>query len=191
MFVLATERISLPIKVRKEIMTLLGNIKDKKVLEYGASVGTLSKHLAKRIGEKGKLYITDLSFKALAIAQERLKNYNNLRILHDPEHTSRVHPLIPKVDAIVSAGVLSYTQKIDKVLKELNATLKKNGSFCFMEYDKFFWILPNTEWIANNKVLAEKFKKAGFSVRILRKHGILWEYVFVYGVKHDKGMLYI
>ena len=50
-FTLFTERIALPVKVRKEIVRLLGNIKGKTVLEFGCNVGTLTMDLAEEVGD--------------------------------------------------------------------------------------------------------------------------------------------
>ena len=48
-FTLLTERFILPSNVRKEILTLLGDIRSKTVLEYGCSVGTLTLDLAENV----------------------------------------------------------------------------------------------------------------------------------------------
>ena len=64
-FTLITERFILPKSVRKEILTLLGDIKNKTVLEFGCSVGTLTLHLAEKVKPNGKIFATDLSKKIL------------------------------------------------------------------------------------------------------------------------------
>ena len=51
-----TERIALPLNVRKQIIALVGNSKEKTILEFGCSVGTLTMHLAEEVGPKGPLF---------------------------------------------------------------------------------------------------------------------------------------
>ena len=66
---LLTEKISLPVNVRKRIFNLLGDIENKTVLEYGCNVGTMTLLLAKKVGPLGKVYATDISLKHLKITQ--------------------------------------------------------------------------------------------------------------------------
>ena len=83
----------------------------------------------------------------------------------------------------MSVGVLSYFQKPDLVLKHLSQKVKKGSRIVFMDYDKFFFIMPNVEWLSDDKKLMKWFTSAGFDVKIERKRGILWQHVFIHGVK--------
>ncbi len=181
--VLLTENIFLPVSVRKEIIKLLGNLKGKKVFEFGCSVGTFTKHLADEVGKKGKVYATDISEKDIAIAKKRLRKHKHVKIIHDHLHHHRVHPSVPKVHTIVSVGMLGYVRDIKNVLKHMNKRLKKGSKICFLDYDKFFDIIPNKDWLSDDKKIKKIFKDSGFEVDIKRKQGFAWKYLFIYGKK--------
>jgi ubiquinone/menaquinone biosynthesis C-methylase UbiE len=182
---LLTERIALPKKMRKEIIHLLGNIKGKSILEFGCSVGTLTLHLASEVGKKGKIYATDTSKKEVQITQRRMDKlgHKHVIVLHDEHHHRRVHPHVPNIHTAVSVGMLGYVQNINAVLKDMNKRLKNGARICFVDYDKFFDIIPNVEWLSDDKKIKGIFNRAGFNVGVIRKQGFAWKYVFIYGTK--------
>ncbi len=183
--VLWTERLALPLSVRKEIIRLLGNIKGKIVLEFGCSVGTLTMHLAEEVGPKGKVYATDISEKDLEITQRRLdkKGHTHVKVIHDLQHHSRVHPDVPLLHTAVSVGTIGYVKDIHAVLKHMNKRLKKGSKICFVDYDKFFDIIPNKDWLSDDKKIIDIFYRAGFKVQVKRKQGFAWKYIFIFGEK--------
>jgi ubiquinone/menaquinone biosynthesis C-methylase UbiE len=183
--ILFTERIALPLKVRKEIIELLGNIKGKVVLEFGCSVGTLTLHLAEEVGPNGRIYATDLSKRETLITQKRMekKGHKHVFVLHDEKHHSRVHPDVPEIHTVASVGMLGYLQDTNRVLRGLNKRLKKGARVCFVDYDKFFEIIPNVEWLSSDKKIKRIFSRAGFKVDVKRKQGFAWKYIFIYGSK--------
>ena len=180
-----TERLFLPLGIRKELIQLLGNIKGKKILEFGCSVGTLTMHLADEVGPKGKVYATDISERDLWILKKRLakKGHKHVTILHDIEHETRVHPNVPVVDAAVSVGTLGYVQNVKNVLREINKRLGVGSKILFLDYDKFFDIIPNIEWLSDDNKIKRIFHDAGFTVGIIRKQGFAWKYIYIYGTK--------
>lgn len=199
-FTLWTERINLPNFVKKEILLLLGDIKGKSVLEFGCSVGTLTIALAKRVGPEGIVYATSFSRNHLKITRRRIEQqnwdstkriYGDVKLIHDLEHTTRVHPDISYVDSAVSVGMMGYIQDIEKVLKEVNSIMPPGGKICFMDYGDFFHIIPNVDWLAKNENIERVFRKCGFSVQVKRKKGIFWNYIFIYGIKSDIDVPYV
>ncbi len=189
---LLSEHIQLPKKVRKEIIDLLGNIEGKTVLEYGCNVGTLTVLLTKAVGSYGMIIATDLSKKGLSITQKRIEKniaksehnvHGKVHMLHDEKHTTRVHPEISYVDAVVSVGMVSYVQDIKKVLKEMDDILPDGGQICIVEYVDYFKFVPNVEWLSNNKSIQALFAECGFSVRVIRRNELFWNYVYIYGIK--------
>lgn len=195
-FALFTERINMPRKVINEILFLLGNIKGKSVLEYGCGVGTLTQHLAKEVGPTGKIHAVDLSINDLRITEKRMERlmwssheriHARVHTIHDENQVHRIHPDIPYVDAVVSVGNLGYIQDINKILKDIHNILPDQGKVCFVEYGDFFKIIPNIEWLSHNEVIQDIFLKNGFSVRVIRKKGIFWNYIYVYGFKSIEG----
>ncbi|MBI1936431.1 amino acid permease [Candidatus Woesearchaeota archaeon] len=190
---LITEKIILPKKVRKEIIALLGDIKNRKLLEFGCSVGTLTMHLAEAVGPDGTVYATDLSRIELAIARKRLlkKGHTHVYVVHDEHQVNRVHPSIPHVDAIVSIGMMGYLQDVRKVLKEMRSLLPYGGKIVLMDYADFFKVIPNVAWLSSNMAIEKVFRDAGFSVFVTRKKGLFWNYIFVYGIKFHENVPYI
>ena len=182
---LLTERFALPKKIRKEVIHLLGNVKGKVILEFGASVGTLTLNLAEEVGKDGKIYATDYSKQELKIMRRRLekRGHSHVTVLHDDMHHCRVHPDVPDIHTVVSIGMLGYMKDINMVLKDMNKRLKVGSKICFVDYDKFFDIIPNVEWLSDDNKIKEIFRKAGFNVAVIRKLGFAWRYVFIYGVK--------
>jgi len=199
-FTLWTERINLPNFVKREILFLLGDIKGKSILEFGCSVGTLTTALAKKVGPEGIVYATSFSRNHLKITRRRLEQqnwlstkriYSDVKLIHDLEHTSRVHPDISYADAAVSVGMMGYIQNIEKVLKEVNDIMPHGGKICFMDYGDFFHIIPNVAWLAKNEHIEKVFRNCGFSVQVKRKKGLFWNYIFIYGIKSDVDVAYV
>jgi len=192
-FTLFTERFVLPKKTIKEILALAGDLKGKKVLEFGCSVGTLTLHLAEAVNPSGRVYATDLSSKDLFIAKNRLnkRGHTHVIVIHDEHQINRVHPSIPHVDAIVSIGMMGYLQDVKKVLKEMRELLPYGGKIVFVDFVDFFKILPNVPWLSNDKGIEKVFRDAGFSVFVNRKKGLFWNYVYVYGIKFHENIPYI
>lgn len=182
---LFTERLMLPVKVRKEIIRLAGSLKGKTVLEFGCSVGTLTMHLAEEVGRTGKVYATDICERDISIAQKRLdkKGHKHITLYHDPHHHKRVHPMVKKVHVIVSVGMLGYMEHPRKVLKHMSRLLEKGARVCFVDYDKFFDIIPNIEWLSDDSSVKKIFSECGFEVNIKREQGFAWKYIYIYGKK--------
>jgi len=191
-FTLFTERLNMPRKVIKEILGLLGNIKGKTVFEYGCGVGTLTLKLAKEVGPNGNIFAVDLSKKDLMITEKRLEKlmwssheriHARVHMIHDEEQVNRVHPGVQYADIVVSVGNLGYIQDINLILKQLYSIMPNQGKICFVEYGDFFKLIPNIEWLAHNNIIEDIFKKNGFSVRVIRKKGLFWNYIYIYGFK--------
>ncbi len=190
------ENFLLPKRVRREILSIFKHLEEKHVLEYGAGVGTLTIHLAERVGPRGKVIATDLSKRNLRILERRLRRrgITHVTTLHDPHQVNRLHPAVEEVDIVFSVGMLSYIQDLQKVLRDIHRVLPEHGKICFVEYVDYFRLLPNPKWLDNTETLKELFREAGFSVQVTKLRGLFWNYLFVYGVKskHAKrGVPYI
>jgi len=192
-FTLLTERFILPSNVRKEILTLLGNIRSKTILEFGCSVGTLTLDLAENVKPGGKVYATDLSKKDLIITHNRMirRGHEHVIVIHDEHQVNRVHPDIPHVDSIVSMGMMGYMQDVKKILREMWELMPYGGRIVFVDYADFFKVIPNVAWLSNDAVIEKIFRDAGFSVYVSRKKGLFWNYVYVYGIKFQKDIPYV
>lgn len=194
-----SERFTLPKRMTNELFTLLSDIKGKSVLDFGCSVGTLTVPLARAVGKRGFVYAVDFSNNAIKLNRRRVRIkqweqpelYGEVKFIHDQENMTRVHPDIKEVEVIVSLGRLSYMQDLKKVLKELADVLHEKGKICFIEYGDFFHVIPNIEWMAHDKTIEHLFREAGFAVRVLRKKGLFWNYIFIYGAKLGSEVAYI
>ncbi len=190
---LLMESLILPKGIIKEILTLLGDIKGKKILEFGCSVGTFTLPLAEAVNPNGKVYATDLSKKGILITSSRInkKGHSHVIVIHDEHQINRVHPLIPDVNAIVSIGMMGYLQDVKKVLNEMSSLLPYGGKIVFVDYVDLFKIIPNVAWLSKDKTIEKVFREAGFSVSVIRKKGLFWNYVYVYGIKSREDIPYV
>lgn len=193
---LMLENLLLPKRIRRDILQIFKHLEEHHVLEYGAGVGTLTLHLAERVGPKGHVLATDISARNLRILDRRLRRrgITHVHTLHDPHQINRVHPEVREVDVVFSVGMLSYIQDMQKVLKDIHKLLPEHGKVCFVEYVDYFRVLPNPKWLDDPETLKELFQEAGFSVQVAKSRGIFWNYLFVYGVKSkhaEKGVPYI
>jgi APA family basic amino acid/polyamine antiporter len=192
-FTLWLEAILLPRSVRRKILFLLGNVKNKNVLEFGCSVGTLTLQLAEAVKPNGRVFATDLSKREISITKKRMLRRGHYHVIpiHDEHQVNRVHPYIPHVDAIVSVGMLGYLQDTKKVLGEMRNLIPYGGRIVFVDYADFFGLIPNVQWLANDQSIAKRFKEAGFSVFVRREKGLFWNYVYVYGIKYYENIPYV
>lgn len=188
-FTLLLENFLLPRRVRQEILTIFHHLEEKHILEYGAGVGTLTLHLAEKVGPKGRITATDISERNLRILNRRLQKKGILHVatLHDPHQVNRLHPTVAGVDFVYSVGMLSYIQDLQKVLKEFAKAMPESGKICFVEYVDFFRILPNPEWLDDPVALKEIFSEAGFGVQVIKIRGLFWNYLFIYGELNPRG----
>ncbi|RJQ15891.1 amino acid permease [Candidatus Woesearchaeota archaeon] len=182
----------LPKRIRKKILDIFSDVQGKRLLEFGAGVGTLTVQLSEKVGN-GIIYATDFTENNVALLQKRIKKrgLNNVYVLHDVHQMNRVHPEIPEVDMVFSVGMLSYIQDVKKVLHDLNGILPDSGKICMVDYVDFFKVLPNPKWLSNNEIIKQAFREAGFSVEVKRVKGWFWNYVFVYGIKTDRNVPFI
>ncbi|MDD9952822.1 MAG: amino acid permease [Candidatus Woesearchaeota archaeon] len=185
------ENILLPKRIRREVLALLPEAKGKKLLEFGAGVGTMTMHLAEHVGADGKVYALELSEGNHRILQSRASKHRHVHALHDPHMVNRVHPDIEEIDLVVSVGYLSYIQDIRKVLGEMHAILPSRGQVYFIEYIDFFWFLPNPKWLSDPATVQQAFADAGFAVSVKIKRALFWKYMFVTGIKKSGNHPYI
>jgi ubiquinone/menaquinone biosynthesis C-methylase UbiE len=150
-------------------------------------------HLAEAVGPQGKVYATDLSPRNVRLLEKRLlkRGIKHVTVIHDEHQVNRIHPLIESVDFIFSVGMMSYMQDVKRILKHMNRLLPDTGRICLVEYVNFFGVLPDAEWLSNLDKLKDVFREAGFAVKIEKKRGFLWNYLFIYGMKSEKDVPFI
>lgn len=197
---IVTERFIFKDSEKKEILSLLGDVKGKTLLEYGCNVGTFTVLLAEAVGPMGRIYAVDISKNHIKITQRRYERlvwsseefkHGKVHTIHDEMQLHRVHPNIYYADGVVSIGMLSYIQDVPKILKDINRVLPANGKVLFIEFADYFKVIPNVAWLSNNEKIQEYFRQAGFSVHVERRKGRLWNYIYVYGIKSNEDIVYI
>ena len=141
--------------------------------------------LSRMVGEKGLIYAIDMNEENLKILEERLRRegIRHVNLIHDPHLSSRIHPTIGRVDAVFSLGMLGYIRELKPLLRDIHRVLPEGGKICFIDYIDFFKIFPNPEVLRDLRELEDILVKEGFSVRIKKIKGLLWNYLVVYGVK--------
>lgn len=179
--VLLGERIFFPLSIRNKLIKDLRALEGKSVLEYGCSFGTLTKKLAKKVGPKGRIYAADLSLHKVKITDQRTKKFKHISVHHHPHLSDFKLKLPKKAENVISVGMLSYMQNPQKLLSSLANQVKRGADVVFLDYDKFFYIIPNVKWIEEDKKLIALFKRAGFNVKVERRKSLLWTYVIVSG----------
>ncbi len=183
--VLIGEKIFFPYSIRNTLLNDMGDITGKKIFEYGSSMGTLTNKLAEKVGPSGKIYGADISLHKVKIAQDKTKHHPHVQIIHHP-HLDDLRLTLPeKVDGVISVGMLSYMQNPQKILTSLANHVQPGGEIVFLDYDKFFYVIPNVPWMSSDKNLITMFANAGFDVQIERKNSILWQYIIISGKRRE------
>lgn len=127
-------------------LELLGNVKGKKVLDWGCGSGIYAKILTKK-GAKVKGF--DISPTMIKIAKE-----------DNPKLDLRVGsgtkiPFKEKFDIVVASLAIHYLKDWNKVLKEVRRVLKKNGYFIFSVGNPF------THTCKKEKIKGKKMRVMG------------------------------
>jgi len=190
---LAFEKLLLPKKIIRDIHNHLDDINGMKVLEFGCGVGTLTKEIIRDVGPNGFIYATDISYTSVRIAKQRMlrRGHTNVWFLHDIHQVNRVHDAIPSVDVVVSFGMLGYIQDIRKVLKEISRLLPEGGKVFFIDYIDLFKVIPNVSWLSDERRLINLFRECGLSVSVRKEKMLLWNYLYVYGIKSESDVPFV
>lgn len=181
------EPITIPKRLRKEVIEIIGDFTNKTVLDYGCGTGVLTKEILKT-NDSVHLLSTDQSSRNVELTKKRIKklNKNTVLIWQDKDLTSRIDPNIKNIDSLISFNTLGYIRDIDSFLDEMSEKISQFGRFCFIEYCDLFGFLPNSPVFNDLDELKEKFAKHGFIVRVAKKPGFLWNYLIVYGFKTER-----
>ena len=147
------------------IFSLLGGIKNKKILDAGCGSGIYSKILAKK---GAKVFGLEISGKMLEIAKQYCKG---LGINFVKGSIDKIPCPDNSFDIVVASLVVHYLKNPEKAFKEFKRVLKKNGLLVFSTNHPLFWSYKNSQ-IKNGKtefVIQDYFKKGRF---YWGRHGI-------------------
>ncbi len=177
------DNISFPFSIGKKIAHRFGILEGKKILQFGCSTGNLTKEFGEMVGDHGKVYAVDIAKHKVEFTKKRVLGLNNISVYRNDSLEEFNFVPDEKVDIFYSVGLLSYFQNPTKMLSDINTTLKEDGKIIFIDYDKFFYFIPNLKWIEDDQMLINIFEKAGFKILIERKNSLLWQHIIIKGIK--------
>ncbi len=155
-------------------LSLLGNIKGKKILDFGCGTGIYAKLLTKK-GAKVKGF--DLSPEMLTIAKRENPTLD-LRL-----GSGYNIPFNEKFDIVIASLVLDYFKNWDIVFQQVNRVLNKNGIFIFSVGN------PVAECTIKKRIKGEKQRVLGINSYF--KEGKIygtWHKIFYKGKMIDVQM---
>lgn len=151
-------------KVREQMLDLLHLTPDSRVLEIGAGTGRDSFRIARRLGEKGELFVQDLSDQMVRQARKRLDAERKDRDLKPAisyfSSTARLLPFRDEFfDAVFHFGGFNNFSEPKASLAEMSRVVRKGGRVVFGDESLPPW-LAGTEFgemiITNNPLFKHK-----------------------------------
>jgi len=118
-----TDENSLIYLEEKEVLKLIGNVKNKRILDVGCGTGRISLKLLKK---GAKVFGIDISNKMLQKARDKTKKYRGrceFRIVS----LYKIPYKKQEFDLVLFNLVLSHIKKLDKAISEISRVLKRNG----------------------------------------------------------------
>jgi demethylmenaquinone methyltransferase/2-methoxy-6-polyprenyl-1,4-benzoquinol methylase len=109
----------------KKIIKLSQLKKGITVIEPGCGKGDFSIYILNKIGEKGFLYSIDIAEKMIKYAKEKLKKYNNVKIINCDAKNIKLKSEI--ADRIICFNCFPHFYPKEKYIKEFYRLLKKDG----------------------------------------------------------------
>lgn len=123
-------------------LKLLGNVKDKKILDVGCGPGLYAKKLTKK---SAKVKGIDLSEELIKIARQE-----NPKLDFKVGDIEKLPYKNSEFDIVLATLVLGHLSNWDKALKEINRVLKKEGVFVFSGYNPVVEKTKKTRWFFRN-----------------------------------------
>ncbi len=133
-------------------LKLLGNVKDKKILDLGCGPGFYAKYL---VMKGAKVKGIDISEKEIEIAKKEVPTVEFL--VGDIEKLPYKNS---EFDIVLAALVLGHLKSWDKALKEVKRVLKVNGFFVFSNYNPVTEKTKKIKWFFREfRVIKDYFKE--------------------------------
>ncbi len=126
-----------------ELLKIIGNIKEKKVLDLGCGVGDFSRKLAEADADVDAI---DYSEECIRVCKEKNRHFSNVNcILGDASNLDMIKD--NKYDFVVMNMVtinITSKEKLRNSFKEASRVLKKNGQFVFSDLHPICLMIPKT-----------------------------------------------
>jgi len=153
-------------------LSLIGNVKGKKVLDLGCGPGIYAEILKKHGAEVHGL---DLSEKMIEIAKKRVSNVDfKVGTVYKMPYKNSYF------DVVVAAYVVHYFKDFDRALREIHRVLKKDGIFVFSTTNPIKESSHHLNGKPRNVRVFKDYFKEG------KKETIWWN-----GTKHEIKISYI
>lgn len=153
-----------PEKVIESINFLSG----MKAADFGCGAGFYTIALAKRAGEKGKVYAIDIRKEMLELVNSKAKSEHLLNIetiWGDLEEKEGSHLAEELVNAVIISNILFQAEDKEAVIKEAARILKPEGMAVVIEWEKAKTPAgPKDENKLDQSQVKDLFVKSGFSV---------------------------
>jgi ubiquinone/menaquinone biosynthesis C-methylase UbiE len=153
----------------QQIYELSEIVEGNKVADIGCHEGYLTIHLAKIIGDKGRVYAVDVREDRLELLKDHLasRDIENVSVIHGDYD----NPKLPKntLDVVVIMDTYHEMEDYMTILKHVNASLKTGGKIVIIEKLKSRIEGRSREAQVDAHSLGSKYvkrelKKAGFDV---------------------------
>lgn len=127
---------SFGIKMRRLALNkLLGEIREKKILDIGCGDGSVSMQLL----NYNNITFVDFSEEMLRLLRKRVieENYSNYTIIHSSAYDFETRH---KFDYILCIGLLAHLENIEIIMEKLRDMISQDGKIIiqFTDHDKFF-----------------------------------------------------
>jgi len=122
------------------LIKLIGNVKNKVILDMGCGFGDHALKLSKQ--NYKKLVGFDLSVELVKFAnQQKIPNSS----FYVGDMSKKLKHRSAYFDVVYSGLAIHYVKNIDSLFKEVNRVLKKNGVFCFSTGHPIFNLINQTD----------------------------------------------
>ena len=108
-----------------------------KILDLAGGTGDLTKHFAKRIGDKGQIILSDINNSMLSVGRDRLIDQGFYQNINYVQANAESLPFADNDFNIITIafGLRNVTHK-DKALKEMFRCIKPGGKVIVLEFSK-------------------------------------------------------
>ncbi|NER13606.1 methyltransferase domain-containing protein [Leptobacterium flavescens] len=141
------------------IMELAGIEKGTAVADIGCHEGYLSIHLARKVGESGKVYAVDVRQDRLDKLKENLKerNLKNVKVILGDYDNPKLKE--NSLDAVVIMDTYHEMRDYMEILKHVKKALKPDGRILILEKFKHYTRNKSREHQTDAHTLASKYVK--------------------------------
>jgi ubiquinone/menaquinone biosynthesis C-methylase UbiE len=148
----------------ERVMNAIGVKPGMVIGEIGAGRGRYTLHLARRVGEKGKIFANDIDQGALAYLQKRLERnrFDNVRTVLGREDD----PLLPKgsLDMAIMVWVYHHLSRPVALLKNLIPSLKPGAPVVIIDPDPEREGEKDSQRPSSRDSVEEEARAAGFEL---------------------------